>query len=782
MALISQSIPNLINGVSQQPPSLRLNTQAELQENGLSSVVSGLSKRPSSQHIADLGVISNLDKAFIHTIRRDENEFYSLVVDTAGTIRVFDKDGVSKTVTNNAPTYLSGLTNPNEELSAVSIADATFIINKNITVAKAATLSPSRNPEALVYVKQADYASTYRLKITKGASTETVEFATKSSTQANTTDTQNAERGASTDLIAQNLDTFSATTVDPTYYQGSPTIINANAISGITITRYGSVLHIQSTDATNFQVEVGDSHGNDHLKVFKDETPDFKQLPIEGPNNFVIKVSGDNQKAQDDYYVKFTDGVWKETVSPNVEIALNPATLPHKLSKLISGNFQFDPAAFANRKVGDDDTNPFPSFVGFKLADVFFHKNRLGVLADENVIFASAGEFLNFDFFRKSTLTIIDSDPIDVSVSSNKVSILKHAVPFNEALLLFSDLTQFKVTGDPVLTPETVNVANTTEFETSLRAKPAAAGKYVYFASKRGAWSGMWEYFVDTDTDVNDANEITSHIPEYLNGEVINIQASSNEDMILVQTDNDPTAIYVYRYYWSGREKLQASWSRWVFGGNVIGFSFNRADITVLIKRGTNLFLEKINLSVDDATIYTSGNFSIHLDRRVMLETGGLTAIPYTDSNTIYIDQTGKVILLGAVAAKLANSEKVFAGIPYTFKYQFSEPVLKQDNKAITTGHLQLRNYAVVYNSTGFFKVVLRPLKRQVYTRTFTGRVVGSSANLLNVAAIESGTYRFGVMGKSSETSITLESDSHLPCIFQSAEWEGFFVLRSRRM
>lgn len=779
MALISQSIPNLINGVSQQPPSLRLNTQAELQENGLSSVVSGLSKRPSSQHIADLGVISNLDKAFIHTIRRDENEFYSLVVDTAGAIRVFDKDGVSKTVTNNAPTYLSGLTNPNEELSAVSIADATFIINKNTVVAKAATLSPSRNPEALVYVKQADYASTYRLKITKGASTSTVEFATKSSTQASTGDTQNAERGASTDLIAQNLDTFSGSGVSTTYYQN---IINASAVTGITITRYGSVLHIQSTDATNFQVEVGDSHGGDHLKVFKDETPDFKQLPVEGPNDFVLQVSGDNQKAQDDYYVKFTNGVWKETVAPNIEIALDPATLPHKLSKLISGDFEFNPVSYAERKVGDDDTNPFPSFVGFKLADIFFHKNRLGVLADENVIFSSAGEFLNFDFFRKSTLTIIDSDPIDVAVSSNKVSILKHAVPFNEALLLFSDLTQFKVTGDPVLTPETINVSNTTEFETSLRAKPAAAGKYVYFASKRGAWSGMWEYFVDTDTDTNDATEISSHIPEYLNGEIINIQASSNEDMILAQTNNDPTALYLYRYYWSGREKLQASWSRWVFGGDVVSMSFNRADIYILIKRGTNLFLERINLSVDDATSYTTGNFSLHLDRRVMLETGGLTAVPYTDANTIYIDQTGKVILVGDVAAKLANSEKVFAGVPFTFKYEFSEPVMKQDNKAITTGQLQLRNYAVVYNNTGFFKVVLRPLKRQVYTRTFTGRVVGSSANLLNVAAIESGTYRFGVMGKSSKTSITLESDSHLPCVFQSAEWEGFFHLRSRRM
>ena len=779
MALISQSIPNLINGVSQQPPSLRLATQAEVQENGLSSVVTGLSKRPSSEHIADLGTIANLDKAFIHTIRRDENEFYSMVVDTAGAIRVFDKDGVSKTVTNNAASYLTGLTDPSLELAAVSIADVTFIVNKNTVVAKGTTTSPTRNPEALVYVRQADYASTYRLKITKGASTSTVEFATKSSTQDTTTATQNAERGASTDLIAQNLDTFSGTAVNTSYYEN---ITNASAVTGITITRYGSVLHVQSTDATNFQVEVGDSHGNEHLLVFKDETPDFKKLPVEGPNDFVIGVSGDNQKAQDDYYVKFSNGVWKETVEPNVLIDLDAATLPHKLSKLPSGDFQFDQVSYADRKVGNDDTNPYPSFIGYTLADIFFHRNRLGLLADENVIFARAGEFTDFDFFRKSVLAIVDSDPIDVAVSSNKVSILKHAVPFNEALLLFSELTQFKVTADPILTPETINVASTTEFEASLVAKPASAGKYVYFATKRGAWSGMWEYFVDTDTDVNDATETTAHVPEYLKGVVTNIQASSNEDMLIAQAADDPTAIYVYRYYWSGREKLQSSWSRWTFNGDVVGVSFNLADVYLLIKRSNNLFLEKINLSVDDATVYTTGNFSIHLDRRVTLETGGLTTVPYTDAATVYVDQTGKLIQVGAVAAKLANSEKVYAGVPFTFKYQFSEPVLKQDNKPITTGQLQLRNYAVVYNKTAYFTVTVTPLKRTPYVRTFTGRLVGSGANILSAAAIESGTYRFGVLGKSNSVAIVLESDNHLPCIFQSAEWEGFYVLRSRRM
>ena len=780
MALISQSIPNLINGVSQQPPSLRLSTQAELQENGLSNVVTGLSKRPSSSHIANLGTISNLDKAFIHTIRRDENEFYSMVVDTAGTIRVFDKDGVSKTVTNNAASYLSGLTDPNKELAAVSIADSTFIVNKNTVVAKGTATSSSRNPEALVYVKQADYSSTYRLVLTKGGNTSTVEFATKSSTQDTTSETQNAERGASTDLIATNLNTFSGTAVSTTYYEN---ITDGSAVSGLTVTQYGNVLHIQSTDTTDFQVEVGDSHGGDHLLVFKDETADFKKLPIEAPVNYTIKVSGDNQKAQDDYYVKFTDEeVWKETLEPNILTQLDASTMPHKLTKLPSGNFQFDPVTYDERTVGDDNTNSYPSFVGFTLSDIFFHRNRLGVLADENVIFARAGEFVSFDFFRKSVLTIVDSDPIDVAVSSNKVSILKHAVPFNEALLLFSDLTQFKLTADPVLTPETVNIANTTEFEASLRAKPAQVGKFVYFASKRGAWSGLWEYFVDTDTDTNDATEVTAHVPEYLNGEVINIEASSNEDMILVQTDNDPQALYVYRYYWRGREKLQASWSRWTFSGDVIGVSFNRADITLLIKRGNDLYLERINLSVDDATNYTTNKFSIHLDRRVQLETSGLTTIPYTDAGVIYIDQTGKIIELSAVAGKLANSEVVYAGVPFEFKYQFSEPVVKSGDKAITTGKLHIRNYAVVYSNTGFFQAEVTHSKRTPYVRNFTGRIVGAASNILNQAGIDSGTYRFGVLGHGNETSITLKSSSHFPCVFQSAEWEGFFVLRSRRL
>ena len=51
MALVSKTIPNLVQGVSQQPEVLRLSSQFTSQLNGFSSVVEGLKKRPNTKHI-----------------------------------------------------------------------------------------------------------------------------------------------------------------------------------------------------------------------------------------------------------------------------------------------------------------------------------------------------------------------------------------------------------------------------------------------------------------------------------------------------------------------------------------------------------------------------------------------------------------------------------------------------------------------------------------------------------------------------------------------------------
>ena len=129
MPLLNHAIPNLINGVSQQSESLRLASQAESQLNGVSSVVEGLKKRPPTEFIKRIST-STLTNPFIHTINRDTNERYIIII-TQNAIEVWGIDGTQYTV--NTPDGIGYLneSNPKANFEALTIADYTFITNKN---------------------------------------------------------------------------------------------------------------------------------------------------------------------------------------------------------------------------------------------------------------------------------------------------------------------------------------------------------------------------------------------------------------------------------------------------------------------------------------------------------------------------------------------------------------------------------------------------------------------------------------------------------------------------
>ena len=171
---------------------------------------------------------------------------------------------------------------------------------------------------------------------------------------------------------------------------------------------------------------------------------------------------------------------------------------------------------------------------------------------------------------------------------------------------------------------------------------------------------------------------------------------------------------------------------------------------------------------------------------------GASNTTPYKNTATaaslVFIKSDGSIISAADAATEVSNNEIVYAGVPYTFKYQFSEQVMKQDKNPITTGRMQIRNVAVVYANTGFFKINITPHKnlptavQKTYSRIFTGRIIGGGTNVLGSVPLDTGSYRFGVLANSKNALIEIESDSHLPCAFQSAEFEAEFVVRSRRL
>ena len=137
MGLISSSIPNMINGVSQQPSALRLASQAEAVINCLSSPVEGLTKRPPFNHIAKLinGSIGT-GKPFVKVVDRDGTIQYLIVI-RDGAIDVFDLDGNVQTVTApNGTDYLNiaNTADPSEKFRIASVADYTFILNREKVV------------------------------------------------------------------------------------------------------------------------------------------------------------------------------------------------------------------------------------------------------------------------------------------------------------------------------------------------------------------------------------------------------------------------------------------------------------------------------------------------------------------------------------------------------------------------------------------------------------------------------------------------------------------------
>ena len=240
MALISSSIPNMVNGVSQQPFTLRLASQAELQENGLSTTSQGLRKRPPTKHIKKIlsGSVSN---AFLHTINRDEVERYVVII-TNGDLKVFDLAGNEKTVSFPAgKSYLSAA-EPNSSFRAVTVADYTFIVNKGVTVTPRTDRSTARPYEALISVKAGNYGKTYSVLI-DGTTRATY----------TTPDGSNASHTAniSTDYIATQL------------YNGL-----TSWGGGFSFARYGSVIHI-SRSGSDFSIRAEDGFNNGAMTALR---------------------------------------------------------------------------------------------------------------------------------------------------------------------------------------------------------------------------------------------------------------------------------------------------------------------------------------------------------------------------------------------------------------------------------------------------------------------------------------------------------------------------------
>ena len=754
MALVSTSIPNLLNGVSQQPSPLRQVTQGETQTNALSSVIDGLIKRPPSEHIKKILINFNEDNAAIHLVDRGEGNRHIIIITataTASEMYVVDLDGNYVATFNGTNNSYLFCTNPARDLEFLTVADYTFVLNKTKTAQMLTDIVPG------TVITNSKY---------QGFDDLPVATATHHVGDGNT--------------------------------KRFPVGFNFHDASDLTVKVNGITYSL----GLNYFLEDDDKTIRLNSNAAQHATIVFSLEPNVGD---IFEVIGDAGNAFDSFYVKsVSPTAYEETAKPGEVYRLDVNSLPHAITPNNSGNptaFTLAACGWLDRAVGDQTSVPNPSFIGQKISDLFFYKNRLGLLSRENVIFSGAGDF--FRLFPETITTILDDGPIDVAASHSKTALLKHAIPFNESLTLFAEATQFTIENAGPLTPKSISIIPSTEFENDSDVAPVGAGNYLYFATKKGDFSSIREYYIQADTVMTNALEITAHVPKYLPKNLTKLKTSSNEDVLLGVSSEDSSKLYIYKWFTDGTQKLQSSWSTWSYTSDtrILDIQVLESNVYLLVKRSTDLFLEKIDLQyLDD----TGLDFCSRIDRKVSLTGTYNTStdtttwqLPYAYDGAVEVVKSGAwSVRKGAnitntrpttttVAATGNYTEaSVLIGVPYTMEYEFSTQHVREMNgtQSVQSGRLQLRTMRVNYENSGYFKIEVTPFARPTYSYEFTGVILNKLGSTIGDVSLDDGTYRFPVQSKNDRVSIKIVSDSYLPCAFQNAEWEGFYNIRSKRI
>lgn len=726
---------------------------------------------------------------------------------------------------SSASHYLRQSNNPKANIKAKSIGDTTLLLNTTVTVANNNTPTESISKDLVLFLKQGDYEKKYGFSYQGTAAV--IDVVTTSGSDSHATNAGSAtilNRVADSIFTGRNnLITAGWDAKSIGYTNPSGTMSTTNATEVLKLSTNQNVIALKNDTYTDFVTPIDDLSGIGMGTLYS-SVSSISDLPLVCLNGMKLKVKGDVESGADDYYVEFVadnlddkgfslvlgsnqysalvanigQGAWVETVGEATSSGLDNTTMPYSLINENVNQFLLLPTSFATIQAGDLDTNSHPSFVGSTINNLFFFKDRLGFVSQDRVIMSEAGlgslnlrNRMSYNFYRTTVSTSLDSDPIDVTVSSTKVTNLTSAVGFQENLVLFANNAQFVLKGGDLLTARTISITPITNFESDVAVEPIPLGSYIYFPFTRGTFTGIREFTVNSTTDNYDAQEITEHVPSYLSNNITSLIGGTAEDIMFATVSDELNVLYVYKYFWSGAKKLLSSWSKFILPFDIEGINMFHSELGIVgVKESKTHY---VTMPLQSGLTDDGVNYNTYLDMRKKQTLSNSSSVQlgftasvgdrvqvYDDEGNILYNQVFSAST-SSVTLSSPHTGDVFSGLAYTMKYTFSEQIFKapSGNSKAPSNFVrsQIRNGVVFYNNADKFSIKVTPHLRAQSVHEYDNESSFATGEL----DLADGSFRFPVFTDAQDTVITIENDSALPANFSSAEFEMFVHERSRR-
>ena len=530
------------------------------------------------------------------------------------------------------------------------------------------------------------------------------------------------------------------------------------------------------------------------------------------------------RQEEDNYFVKFFgnndkdgEGTWEECAKPGRTIRLKRSTMPVILIRTADGNFrlteldgsnytisgqQYSVPQWDDALVGDDVTNPEPSFIGKGISKMLFFRNRFAILADENIVLSRPGDFTNF--FAKSAIQLIASDPIDIAASSEYPAIIYDGIQVNTGLLLFSKNQQFMLTTDSdIFSPTTAKINALSTYNFNFKTNPISLGTTVGFLDNAGKHSRFFEMAQIQREGEPQVIEQSAVVAKLFENDLTLI-SNSRENSIILFSEDDQSTLYGYRYFDQITERKLASWFRWTLPGTIKYHCMQDDALYVVIENNNQRELLKFSIRMDSNTVALNDD-RVHLD--YLMPVTALAASAYSGGKTTFTkpsglngvgqiaaydidDSNNPALAIGNYAEVTVNGNNLeipgdWTGQDFYIGYLYTMSVtvptiyyvtkVGENFRADTRSHTILHRVKLGFGPVGIYETTLSRTGRPDYTELFEV----TPAN--QIAANTTGVFDDNILrtvpiyDRNINTTLVVKSTHPSPANFHTLTWEGVY-------
>ena len=599
---------------------------------------------------------------------------------------------------------------------------------------------------------------------------------------------------------------------EPTPFDADTAITTDTIIGGITAELEGTGISykvigngIYLYSDSSFNVEITDP---DLMRVMQSEVNNVSLLPNQCKDNYIVKVVNSSISEEDDHYLKFKgeggldgNGDWVECAAPGIVKSFDATTMPHILSRQADGDFLIKKNTWADREIGDDTTNPLPTFANNKINKVLFFRNRLVFLSGENVIASQPGEFTTPNFWAETAITTSAVDPIDIASSSTFPAALFDGIELTVGLLVFSTNQQFLLTSDDtILNPDTAKLKSVSTYNYNKSIPPISLGTTIGYIDNSGKYSRFNEMsLVDREREpiiVETSKLVPSLLPKN-----ISIISNSRENQIILFSNNSGT-LYGLKYLNVGEQRPQLSWFKWKFNQS-IKYHFIVDDQFYLLDDDN--FLQQVSLiqTDSDESIDEDGvNYLVHLDNYLANVTGGaydssnntttftttwLSDISSNTNDIAVIDTDGryrKGTRNGNLIEAAGDWSSSTVDIGFLYDYQVDFPTMYLSSTKGTVSRTDANASLIIhrinlnFGKVGSYETTLTSkVGKDPYTEIYESRSL-DSYDLGDAPYLSETIKTIPVYERNTNVDITLKSTNPTPATLHSMSWEGDYTQR----